>query len=76
MIDLRLFANELTEVINYEDGIKRKYTVDNVYPFFIRCHSASGSTMCFNIGDLVIMGVLSGNNRNHVKYVEEKRRWN
>lgn len=76
MIDLRLYANEITELTRYEEGIKHKYTVDEVYPFFLRCHSNSGSTMCFNIGDLVEMGVLRGNNRRNTLNEREKRRWN
>ena len=59
MIDLRLFGNELNEIIIREEGTKRKYTVDEIYQFHVKCHDENGHVECFNMGDLVRNGVLA-----------------
>ena len=59
MIDLRMFGNELNTIVKYEDGIKRKFTVDEIFQFHVKCHDETGRVECFNMGDLVTMGVLA-----------------
>ena len=61
MIDLRAAGAELTEIKVTEDGVTKKYKVDNVYPFIVQCHDESGVRTCFSIGDLITMGVLNQN---------------
>ena len=62
MIDLRAIGSEFNEITKYECGVKTKYIVDKVYPFFVKCHDHNGNVECFNIGDLVVMGLISTNN--------------
>lgn len=59
MIDLRMFGGVLTTIkMPNEYGIQTKYVVDEVFPYFVKCHSETGRTECFNAGDLMKNGVL------------------
>ena len=59
MFDLRLYGKEIGDTITKnEDGVKKKYDVDTIYQFHVRCHDDAGNRECFNVGDLISMGVL------------------
>ena len=59
MFDLRLYGKEIGETITkYDEGLKKKYDVDTIYQFHVRCHDEAGNNECFNVGDLISMGVL------------------
>lgn len=61
MFDLRLFGNEIGEIVRNEDGRKHKFKVDEIYPFFVKCHDEVGRVECFNLGDLISMGAFKTN---------------
>lgn len=67
MNDLRAFGNELNEIkAHNEYGVPTKYTVDEVFPYFVKCHSETGRTECFNTGDLIALGIIK--NRGHITW--------
>jgi hypothetical protein len=59
MIDLRMFGNELNEFTKRDELGTKRYTVDEIYQFHVKCHDQNGMIECFNMGDLVTMGVLA-----------------
>ena len=61
MIDLRAIGADITEFKRNEDGRTVKYTVDKIYPFYVKAHDSEGRTECFNVGDLVALGVIKQN---------------
>ena len=59
MIDLRMYGAGITTIkAPNEYGVLTKYTVDEVFPYFVKCHSETGRIECFNAGDLIKAGVL------------------
>lgn len=64
MIDLRAFGSQLTEIkAPNEYGVLTKYTVDEVFPYHIKCHSDTGRVECFGVGDLTEIGVITSKKR-------------
>lgn len=58
MIDLRSIGADINKITRTEDGKSVVYEVEKVYPFYVRCKSNTGRVECFNIGDLVVMGII------------------
>jgi len=64
MIDLRMFGSCLnTFKAPNEFGVLMKYTVDEIFPYHVKCHSTTGRIECFSVGDLMKLGVLRDKRR-------------
>ena len=64
MADLRMFGHEIKDFKTKDENGTHKYTVEHIYQCHVQCRNEKGQVECFNMGDLVRMGVLaSGNER-------------
>lgn len=62
MLDLRSIGSLITDFKKSENGVVKKYKIIDVYPFIIRCQDENGFSECFNIGDLIVLGLITVNN--------------
>ena len=58
MFDLRLYGNEIKEIVTFDGIEQRKYNVEEIFQYHVKCRDEFGGTECFNVGDLVTMGAL------------------
>ena len=58
MFDLRMYGNEIKEIVKF-DGIEyRKYEIEEIFQYHAKCRDEFGNVECFSVGDLITMGAL------------------